>query len=258
MVEVEEYSAEAIQFFARTTGLTGARKAIYNTYINALVSGGVWSKLHFHYLLAAPDTATALVNLKSSAFLATANGGPTFAADVGFTGVDGSTAVYINTGYNPSVQSSQDNAHLSVWIGTQTSSGYNSAALGCATIGPFRLNSIHPKYAGDGTSYFRLNSGTTGESVAAPSDLRGLYVASRASSGTVKGYVNAVDKSVPAGASSTPTAYNVYLLAENQTGGAIGTGWLERSASAGANLTAAEVTAFYNAQVNFFTALLGR
>src|SRR4051812_5124572 len=81
------YWSQSQALFARlTTQPTGQRKWLYNNLIRSLVQGGVWDKLDALYIFAAADQATALTNLRSSSFGATAVNSPTFTADSGFLG----------------------------------------------------------------------------------------------------------------------------------------------------------------------------
>ena len=246
------YCPEALQFFDRITGLTEGRKVVYDTYIRALVSSGAWGKLQFHYVFAAPDTATAVTNLISSSFNGTINGSPSFTADEGFSGPStGATSHYIDTGYNPSVNGSQNNQHISVW--NNTNQAENNSVIGCRSGGV--LTQITPKYT-DNNSYHRVNTAVYHASLAI-SDPRGLHLATRSGSGSSDNYFNGVAQTA-GGASSSPPNYTIYILAENQNGTALdgGTNQL-RSASAGTHLSSTEVAAFYTAQVNLWAALAG-
>ena len=91
-------SNPAADFLARTTGLDATHTNAYTALINGLVTDGIWDKLDVFHIYATQDSTTAKLNLVSSSFTATANGSPTFTADRGFTGVNGSSTVYIDTG----------------------------------------------------------------------------------------------------------------------------------------------------------------
>lgn len=91
--------AEAQALAARmSTPPTAARKNLISKTIRALKTAGIWDKLDVLYLLAAADSQAALLNWKGATYDAT-NNGAAFTADRGFTG-DGA-ADYISTGYEP-------------------------------------------------------------------------------------------------------------------------------------------------------------
>src|SRR5690348_1100684 len=95
------YHPASIQFFQRVSGLTATRQRLYDKMIRGLNAAGIWQKLDALYILAAPTTAIALTNLVSSSFSGTANGSPTFVADQGYTGSEGSTTIFIATALDP-------------------------------------------------------------------------------------------------------------------------------------------------------------
>src|SRR5262245_58714994 len=94
-------TTEAAQFLARTSGLDTAHTNAYTALIDGLVADGIWSKLDLLHIYATQDSTNALLNLISSSFTGITHGSPTFTADRGFTGVSGSSTVYIDTQFNP-------------------------------------------------------------------------------------------------------------------------------------------------------------
>jgi hypothetical protein len=114
------YSTEAQQFFDRITDPGATRKNAYAAMIDALVSGGVWSKLDCLWILAADIEANALVNLKSSSFSLVVTGTLTFSADSGFTS-NGTAGNVLDTNYNPSTAGgnyTQNSACYGLWVAT--------------------------------------------------------------------------------------------------------------------------------------------
>lgn len=81
----------AEQFINRIAAPGATRAGHYTTMINSLVSAGVFAKLDGLYMFAAASQATALTNIISSLYSATAFNSPTFTTDVGFAG-NGSNA----------------------------------------------------------------------------------------------------------------------------------------------------------------------
>src|SRR4051812_42708310 len=85
--------AQSTAFLARATAVTNdTDKANYDTLICGLETDGVGcsTTLDLLYVLAAPDSATYLLNLCSSSFSLTANGTGTFTAGQGYAS-NGST-----------------------------------------------------------------------------------------------------------------------------------------------------------------------
>jgi len=249
------YSPEAEQFFARVSGLTDTRKVIYDTYIKALVSAGVWAKLHWHYKTNAPTTDIAVTNLKSSSYKGTIVGTPIYAIDGGMGGrVNGTTPDYINTGYNPSTQGSQNDAHISVTVLTDAA-GSAGALMGVASSTAY--THIYPKYT-NGVLYGRINDAPGGSTGPTNTDASGFIVATRSGGSAQKLYDGGTDTAMTSVASGAQTNGNMYLLAQNAlAGGAVnGSTWIVTAASAGSNLTQAEVTAFKNAQATFDAAVV--
>lgn len=97
---------------------TNARKALIDTLIGSLKTGGVWAKLDALYVMAAADSQAARRNWIADAFNLTAVSSPTFTADRGYAG-DGATA-NLSTGVAPNALTrfAQNSAHLSAWVQT--------------------------------------------------------------------------------------------------------------------------------------------
>jgi hypothetical protein len=90
-------------FLARTSGLTDPQKTNYDNLICGLetdsvgcVTGGA---MYAVYVLAAPDSATSLLNLCGTSFSLVSHGTITFTANVGYVG-NGSDG-YLDTQFNP-------------------------------------------------------------------------------------------------------------------------------------------------------------
>jgi hypothetical protein len=102
----------------------------------------------------------ALLNLISASYAGTAHGSPSFTADLGYTGVDASSTVYIDSNFNPATATTpnfvRDSAHVSAWNITNTSSGASGGIVIGLDDGPGKQTNIIPKYS-DGSAYFRIN-----------------------------------------------------------------------------------------------------
>src|SRR5215475_8332903 len=78
--------------------VSNARKTLVNNLISGLKTDGVWTDLDRLWLYAGENQPSALTDLVATG-LATAVNSPTFTTDNGFTGVDASTTVYIDSGF---------------------------------------------------------------------------------------------------------------------------------------------------------------
>ena len=245
------FSAEAQQFFDRVSDPGATRKAHYATMIDALVAAGVWAKLDVFYVFAAADAATALTNLKSSSYGATAVNSPGFTADRGYVS-DGSTS-YINTNYNPATAGGNytlDDAHVSGWNCTSDTADALAQLLGSSTVAD--EIGIIPKFSGN--VFVRANDGSTG---IANANRQGHYIGSRTNSTTLEAYKNGVSIGEPGSDTSTSIpSRNVFALARN------GGGTPDRlntdetaSISLGGGLSDAQALAFYGALNTYMVAV---
>src|SRR5262249_42332643 len=122
------------QFVVLSGGtVSAARLRIVGTLIQGLKADGVWSKLDRLWLLAAENTTSALIDVKNLG-AAGVIGSPTFTANRGYAGTDLVTATdYISTNINVSTlggQYTQNSAHFSVWITTNTATTNGGASIG--------------------------------------------------------------------------------------------------------------------------------
>jgi hypothetical protein len=251
------YCPESIAFFQRTTALTSRRMRAYDNMIRALVASGVWAQLDAFYVFATKDTTTALLNLKSSSFPGTANGSPTFTADVGYLGVEASTTVYIDTGFNVSTggKHTQDSAHISAWNNTNGTADFPIIGWRETGVGS---SGIFPKLTTGGTTIYRVNDPSTpSAAVTAPTDARGFFLANRSGASAQQGYYNGIDQGVVAVTSAAPASRNMFILARNNDGAAQGAGQQVSSASIGGSLSAAQASAFSQAVRKYMQTIAG-
>jgi hypothetical protein len=87
-------------FLPRTSSFTKANNANYNSLLCGMNSDGDLALIDTLYMLAAPNSAASLLNLKNASFPLTPHGATTFAANTGINS-DGTTG-YLDTGFNPS------------------------------------------------------------------------------------------------------------------------------------------------------------
>jgi hypothetical protein len=261
-----DLSDEASQFIARIDDPGPARTALYAALIDELVAEGVWANLEALYILAAPDAATALTNLKSSSWGLTANGSPTFTADAGYAGTGGSTTVYLNTGYTPSTSGgilTQNDAHISFWNNTDGAAADRCIGGATGAAGTHGLF-IYTNHTGGGTPKSIYYSNQSSElSVAPPGNVAGHFCAVRVAetgANSSFGYFNGAE--VIVGDADQPgsglAGDPIFILSRSNgagSGGFEGTAQQCAAASFGAALSAAEVAAFHAALDTFLTAI---
>lgn len=260
-VAVNAPGPQAAAFLARTSGLDFAHTVAYSNLINGLVLDGVWAKLDVLYVFATANSTTALLNLVSSSFTGIANGSPNFVADRGFTGVDASTTVYIDSQFNPTTATSPhftaNSCHLSAWVNTAvTPSASGGCLVGSDGSSSANRSNVFARYS-DGNAYFRINdSGSSGGFANASS--AGHYIASRTGASASAGYSSGAVLGSPNAASGTLQNRNIFILALNNAGApATGTGCQLTSASIGGGLTATDAANLYARLLAYLTTVMG-
>lgn len=250
---------EATAFLARTTGLDATHTNAYIALIDGLVADSVWSRLDVLHIYATQDSTTALLNLVSSSYNGTNNGGNSpFTADRGFLGSNGSSTVFIDTGFNPSTASlpkyTQDSAHLSTWPLSNTSN--NNGGIGA---GPASGNVATNYIAESQNNFFilRVNAtGGNGNQAVAENTALGHYIGNRSNSTTQQGYKNGANILTSTTDPSHSLAnLNIYTLAINSNGTAAGCARQLAMASIGSSLSSTDATNFYNRLRTYMTAV---
>lgn len=239
--------AEATAFLARTSGLDATHTNAYITLINGLVSDGIWSKLDVLRIYATQDSTTALLNLCSASFTGTVHGAPTFTADSGYTGVDLSTTVWIDSGFNPSTaggQYTQNSAHLSAWIIDNT--GATQPAFGYANAGSTSVAYAWSRFTTDNLAYSRINSTGVAGDGQTPGGFTGHFIGNRSGAAAHQQYRNGSSIGADIKASTALNNLKFYELGINNNGTADGAGNKYAMISIGSSLSAGEVTLFYN------------
>lgn len=246
--------AESTAFIARTSGLSNTAKTNYDNLICGMVTDGTFALFDFLYIYAAPDSTTALLNLKSSSFNGTVNGSLTFTANQGFTGTAGSTTVYIDTGFNPTTQAGtsqfqQNSAHISVWNLTNATTTHGP--IGGAN-GSINNTLIFPRYT-DNNAYFRVNVNGIGDACSTAA-ITGHFIANH---NTVNNdcIFNGVNNSSYIDTSVGVLNLNLYTIGLNNGGIADGSGQLTAMASGGAGFSAPQYLATYNRLRTYMTAV---
>lgn len=250
---------DSVTFLARGT-FDGTHTTAYQNLICGLNTDGIgiftaqWDVL---VILGTQNTTVAALNLPSTSFSPTPNGSPSFTADRGYTGVDASSTVYLDTNYNPilnAVNVSQDSAHLSVWSNTNVTSGASGGSC-IAGLSSSIGSRIFPKY-NDGNFYSDVNVAVTNSMIVAQASSIGHFIGNRSAAGAEQGYYNGSSVITSTQASATMVSTDIVVLASNSTG-VISFGCANQISaySIGASLTAGHATNFYNRLRTFGTAL---
>ncbi len=250
---------QVAQFLARTSGLDSAHRNAYISLINGLIVLGIWQKLDLLYIFAAPNSATALQNLIKNSFNGTANGTPSFTSYQGFTGVDASTTVYIDTGFNPSTAGGnyvQNSAHISAWSNTNAASSPTGGVLLGVLSGGVETD-ILPRYNGSTDIYFRINDSVGSASSATNASSIGHYISNRSGASATQGYKNGISVATPNASSGALANGNIFVLATDSVGvgATLGGGYQLTMASVGGNLSATDSLNFYNLLRTYMTAV---
>jgi hypothetical protein len=182
-------SSQAATFLARATGVTtGTDISNYNNLITGLVSDGVWSKLDALYIFAAPNRATALLNLVQNTYNCVENGTVSFAAYQGYTG-DAST-FYLDTGLKPSasgINYAQNSASYGVYILTSRTTMQNYYAIG---VGQTYNTSMFACVNRLSTPSFGAAVNEFATTYVANANAQGFYVATRTGASATSFYRN--------------------------------------------------------------------
>jgi hypothetical protein len=247
------YIAESLALFARfTTPPTTTRKRQIDTLIAALKTAGVWAKLDALYVLAAADEQAAQRNWKQNLYNLTPVAAPAFAADRGYTG--NGISSYLNTSFVPSTAAglfTLNGASFGLWSRTNISSsavdmGTRNAAAVAQTLLTCRSTS---------TLTARISqSANTGSLTNA--DGSGHFVVRRAAAATTAAFRSGVSLGGLTPASDALSQYAFAIGAINTANTFSGFSTRQFAAAhIGANLSDAEVLAFYNALLVYMQAV---
>lgn len=250
---------ESISFMARTSGIDATHTAAYNALICGLVTDSVWSLLDVLQVYAAQNSTVSLLNLKSSSFNATNVGSVTFTTDRGYTGTEGSTTAYIETGYGFSssgAQLTQNAGHLSVWSVTNVNSA--AAIMGIARASPNSSSYLLPNQTSSSNAYYDVSSGFSGCTatctVAAGSTVA-HYIASRTASNVIAGYKNGSNVVTSSQTSAIPSADTFPVLAWVIDGAYTGSRYQAAAVTMGAALDSTQAGNLYTRLRTYMTAV---
>ena len=186
------------------------RKLLIDTYVGALKSAAIWTKLDILYLLAAHDSQAARINLKNpSVFtLADVSTGPSFVVDQGFTGNGSTTA--LNTQFTPSangVNFVRDDCSIFFYVRV---AGNTNRDVGGGNAPSTRVASNSA-----GVTTFRINDATD-TAISNGGNTTGMFGVSR--SGTTKGaFRNGASLGTATVASTGINAQSQYICAANNS-----------------------------------------
>jgi hypothetical protein len=243
--------------------LTGSDATNYRNLLDGLTTDGLinadGTSNYFDalYVLAAPSSTVALLNLIGNSYNLTANGSPSFTAYQGYTGSAGSTTVFLNTGFAPSVAAgkyAQNSAHLSVWCNNNVAAQFG-AAIGSVNAGNANSSQIFPRHT-DNKAYWRTNDPASPSAGVTVADTVGFYVGTRSGASAQNAYKNATDQGMSSTTSAALSNITFDLLAQNVNGShQTGYGGQISAASIGANLSGPQVTLLYNRLATYRTAV---
>jgi hypothetical protein len=266
---------QATTFLARTSGVSAGDQTAMALLICGLVSDGLitgslaspsfcGSLLDALYVFAITNSTTAGLDICGhTAYTITVHGSPTFTADQGYAGVEGSTTVFLDTGVvlTSTTNYVQNSAHMSAWSNTSSHGTSGFSIMGAFNAGTPVISQIDTQYT-DGNAYVRQNDGGFTGSASAVANAQGFFVGSRSGASALKGYRaisgTVTDLGVTAIGSASPPTPNVYILGLNQDGLCSGdSNGQVMEASVGANLTLAQVTSHYSRLRTYLTTVAG-
>lgn len=222
--------------------------------ICGLVADGVWPKLDALYQLATQDQGVANLNLVSSSFTINPVASPAWVADRGYTGVEGSTTVHLDTTSTfASGNYTTNDAHVSLWCNTAGQSNGNTMG---ETGGAGGLVAIVPRSTLDQSQFF-INTTSTPPFVAS-TDGRGHYIANVDSGTTLTGYKNGSAVVGPTAVTVVaPWGGPLFILAANNFPGAVIQGSLDQvsAASYGGALTSTDAAHLYARERTYMTTM---
>lgn len=252
-VDESGYQPEAASYFAAmTVAPDDTRKGHINTFVTALKSAGIWTKLDRLFLFASHDAQAGLLDLLNPAQSASAVASPTFTTNKGFKG--NGTDSYVDSNFNPTVGTNnyvKDSGYFGVWVNTSGTTNSTASCGWLATNGTVLiLRSTSSTMSGRLNSSATLagTSGATTTAIGMSSVNRSNATTLRLSKDGVK-QVEATNNSATMvnatfcyGRSTSTTFHGTYTWAAGIIGG---------------SLTETEVTNLYNALNTYLTAVGG-
>jgi hypothetical protein len=258
--------SQSTAYFAAATTLTGGEKTALDTLICGRVTSGVFAKLDVWNFLALTNKADALINMaQPGTFNTTEISTPTFTANRGYTGVDASTTIALDTNFNPSTAGghyTQNSAHLAFWSNTSNSPApSNEVDMGLIDVATPVASYISAglSAASAGNSSYTANANAFASGATPSGNSLGHFLANRTNLTADLGYWNAADQMIMGKGSAAPTNGNFYVLAYNVPGTGVGGGSARQimTFSIGGGLSGADITDLCHATNVALTALGG-
>jgi len=251
---------------------SGQNSAAITTLICGLVTDGVFAKLDVLYIFAINSSANSLVNaVNPGTFNGTANGnvstgcaGSTncFSANNGWSGVDASTTIYIDTGFNPSTATSpqftRNSSHVMAWPYTNAASGASGGAAIGLVLGATNTSRVYPRYS-DNNFYSDVNSATNATGASNNTATGGMYLVSRTGASSVDHYKITTNQGNTSEASAAVLNGNFAVLAQRVAGSTVNFGSALQLAtvSIGSGLSSTDVSNLESRLCTYLTTVHG-
>jgi hypothetical protein len=254
--------AQSSAFLARASTITvTADKTNYDTLLCTLATAGIGCgsaqtvNLDFLYMLGAPNSTAALLNLCSVSFPLTVTGAPTFTTSTGYSG--GTTTDFLNNGYVPSTAGGNcalNSCSFIVYDLTNRTTSQNSFQIGASNTAFTNISGIST-LDNSGTPSAAIDSAT---SSFAGTTAQGAWVASRVISTQISLYRNgSLVSTATNGSVGLPNAStNILNLNQGGTAAAATTDQIF-AVGGGAGLTATQANNLATA-VNAFATAYGK
>lgn len=234
-------SAEALQYFDRLlVSPDDSYGAKYCTFIDALVSGGVWSRLDGLYVFATFTEQTYFSNfsfishqnLISSLYPGEINGAANFLVNRGWLGTGGFDTIKIRWSPSMGINYQQNDACVFGWNLTATKFLQEFWSTQSADVG------LLPYYDTTNRTEWRINQAAYDFVTNTLGGSDGLWVVNRTSANATSMYRNGVLSGTSTTASQAPTTNFLYCPTGNYRAAIVGFG---------ASLSGGQITALYNA-----------
>jgi hypothetical protein len=252
---------------------SGQNSAAVTTLICGLVTDGVFAKLDVLYIFAINSSANSLVNAANpGTFTGTANGnvstgcaGATacFSANNGWSGVDASTTIYIDTGFNPSTATPTPNfirnsSHVMAWPYTNAASGASGGAAIGLVLAATNSSRVYPRYS-DNNFYSDVNSATNATGASNNTVTGGMYLVSRTGASSVDHYKITTNQGNTSEASAAVLNGNFAVLAQRVAGSTVNFGSALQLAtvSIGGGLSSTDVSNLESRLCTYLTTVHG-
>ncbi len=252
--------------YIAATSLDTTHKTAIDTLICGRVTSGVFAKLDVWNMLATTNAADARKNMVTpGTHDTTLISTPTFTVDRGYTGVDASTTIALDTNFNPSTAGGQyalNAAHISIWSNTNNFlAPSNEVDLGLNDNGTPIVSDISAglNAAAAGNNVVGVNANAFG-STNTQTDTLGHYLVTRPNGTADVGYKNAVSMGIMGkGSAASLVNANFYVLALDVLGTGVSSGSARQimTFSIGGNLSGADVTDLCHATNVYLTAIAG-